>query len=202
MRNVKYLSLFAFLLMASKCATPQKPDQGMSALEGGDYTALIEGCGHQLVPGYTYCRFVEGEVKNSDVVYFVGPSVECSRDDACVFIQVFFPTGGIPSFAGKIPKGETRLAVEWKELLQRSFVTKGDRGFWPFIYTIYWTDVDGNEQITKTLGEIRVRVISSEYTPLHMSEHDPNFIWEWTENNQLKVKMTGGGRTYVEPLNF
>lgn len=193
-----FLSLFSSFLFigASRCAVGVKPDSVTAALVSGDYTALIEGCGNQLVPGYTYCRFSEGEIAQGFVT-FVAPPVIClgKKEEPCVTFKVYFPTGE-PTYGGEIPRGKTRANVEWETLLHKKTFEKGDRGFWPFTYRIRWVDPEGKEQLTMSQGEIRLRVYSKEYIPLQNVSEDENYVWKWVENG-LPVHMTTGARTYV-----
>jgi len=194
MKPFLFLAFVLLLCGASNCSSGVKKDTGMSALVAGDYTAPIEGCGNQLVPGYTYCRVTEGDASDQ-LLYLVGPPSECEGDGPCVFYKVFFPTGE-PTLGGAFPRGETRVGILWSDLIKRSTFEKGDRGFWPFVLTIHWIDTDGRARETKSQGEIRLRVMSKTYTPLHNVMDDSNFVWAWVEN-KTRIRMTTGARTWV-----
>ena len=193
---VKHMLFFitAFVVLtAAQCRVGLVPDPAMAAVEAGDKTALIEGCGNQLVSGYTYCRITEGDATGQSLT-FVAPPTICERD-ACVFFKVFFPTGE-PSYEDSVTRGETRKEIPWSMLLKRETFEKSDRGFWPFVYTIYWLDKEGNEQITISEGEIRLRVLDAGYQALHESKKNPNFVWKW-KHDGVDVGMTTGARTHV-----
>ena len=184
------------VLGAAQCAKPVRPDTGMGPLAAGDATALIEGCGNQLVPGYTYCRVMEGEVANSSV-YIVAPPAACEGDEPCTTFKIFMPTGEAP-VEGSIPRGQTRGAVRWADLLRRPTFQVGDRGFWPVVVATRWLDAEGREQFTQVDGEIRVRVYRRGYVPLQDAAVDENFAYSWTEGG-LPVRVTSTGRAYVGP---
>jgi hypothetical protein len=184
-----------------------KPDLETSALAAGDYTALvntsaIDGCGTQTTPGYAYCRIREGQVADA-TIYFLAPPAQCLPKEAasCVHLEIYFPNGDA-NYSLDFPRGITRMAVKWKTLLKRDTFEKGDRGFWPFRYTINSVDPKGRAIMTVTEGEIRMRVVSKDYIALHEMPTDPNFVWQWIDSttNQV-IKMTTGGRTYAsEPM--
>jgi hypothetical protein len=166
----------------------------MAAAEAGDYTALIEGCGNQLVQGYTYCRVREGD-PTSGKIKIVVPPTQCKRPDACAFYKIYFPDGS-PSIGGAIPKGETSAEIMWSDIAKKPIFSVGDRGFWPFTTEIYWLDPDGNERMTFAEGEMRMRVYRKEYEPLNQVQMDSNFVWMWEEKGVF-VKSTTGARSYV-----
>src|SRR5687767_5887489 len=96
-----------FILLGCAHAKPPRMDEAMSAFLGNDYTALIEACGSQLVPGYTYCRMREGQ-STDQVLYFVGPIVKCKRDH-CIDFKIFDTKGDV-AHGDSIPKGKNRVA--------------------------------------------------------------------------------------------
>lgn len=167
----------------------------MAAVEANDTTAIIEGCGNQPIAGYTYCRRRDGSPTES-VVSFIVPPVDCGLD-SCVNIKVYRPDSEI-ALGLNIPKGQTRLDVPWKMIVGRNQFTLGDRGFWPVIYQITYLDEKGRDKLLVVEGEIRLRVYSKDYLPLHESLDDPAFKWEFIESS-TKIKMTTSGRTYVAP---
>lgn len=178
---------------ASRCAGVRL-DTAMAAIEGGDMTALIEGCGNQLVSGYTYCRVREGQVATTDTLFFVSPVVKCNTKP-CVTFKVYFPDGS-PTLGGSIPEGQTRVGILWKDIVKRDTFELGDRGFWPYTYEVHFMDPQGLEHTMRSEGEIRMRVISKAYVPLADVAEDSNFAWRWIENG-TPVKLTTGARTYI-----
>jgi hypothetical protein len=194
MKHKIALLMTALICLGGSCARGIRPDQAIAAIAAGDYTALIEGCGNQLVSGYTYCRKVDG-VSTDELLYFVAPATECLSKTSCVSFKVFNPDGSV-AFGGEVPRGTTRVAIKWSDLTKKPVFTNQDRGFWQFIYDIKWLDLDGNERMTRSLGEIRLRVLPKTYLPLNEVSSDPNFVWQWSENGVV-VKMTTGARTYV-----
>lgn len=213
MKKQTLISVFVVLfasLLAVRCTTTGavQPDTAPSAISVGDFTAPIEGCGNQPIVGYTYCVKNAGE-SSDEVLTFIAPPVKCSGDAPCVSFKLFFPDLSTP-YGGVFPKGVTRVSVSWKTIFKRDTFEKGDRGFWPYIYTIKWIDSNGRDQETKIQGEIRLRVIASlicdsngqnckSYTRLNNSPLDPNFVWVWTEGDFI-YKMTSGGRMYIGPV--
>lgn len=195
MKSLIVLLVMFTLVACSSCNTarPNPDKEPMSAIQGGDLTALIQGCGNQLVSGYTYCRKMEGD-NTSEVVQFVAPSTKCGSD-SCAELKVFFPDGS-PSYGYQFKKGETVHRVKWSDLTKKSTFDVDDRGFWPFTYKVKWLDADGRVRETVTEGEIRLRVLRSGYLPLHEVQDDSNFVWKFQHDN-TQVKMTTGGRTFV-----
>ena len=169
-------------------------DTQMSAIEGGDYTALVEGCGNQLVPGYTYCRKYEG-TSSDEEIFFVGPITNCKRE-FCVEFKIYQPDGSAP-IGDSIPKKENRKSVKWSRILRRDTFENGDTGFWPFNYKVYWIDKNGRENFSISQGEIRLRVLKKEYIPLNEVVNDFNFTWNILTRNNETIKMTTGMRAYV-----
>ena len=195
---MRYILLAFFLLAfigASRCSlVTVTPDVVLAAVEAGDYTVLIEGCGNQLVPGYTYCRVREGDATDQKIS-LVGPPSVCNKPDACVFYKVYFPDGS-PSIGGSISKGETKADILWTDLTKKAQFEVEDRGFWPITMEIYWLDPDGNEMQSMAIGEIRLRVFRREYMPLNNISSDPNFVWVWNQDG-ITAKMTTGMRAFV-----
>ena len=196
--------LVAFLVIgASRCSHGVRLDLAMAAVDGGDYTALIEGCGNQLVPGYTYCRKMEGQPATDSLV-FVAPAVGCLEKDPetgaetgpCVTFMIYFPDGSKPAYGGAIPRGQTRVSVPWSTILSRNTFELGDRGFWPYTYSIRYIGQDGRERTAVSQGEIRMRVMKKDYIPLDNVQEDANFVWKWQDNG-VPVRMTTGARTFV-----
>ncbi len=189
------LSLFACTFPFQR-AESRPPLDRQSAVDAGDVTALIEGCGVPLTTGFLVCRKTEGEIAG-DSLSFVGPPVTCSGREACITFKIFF-LDGTPSLGGAIPRGKTRVEVPWKSILKRDTFESRDRGLWGFSYTIRYTLSDGIERTTYSQGEIYLRVIKKGYTPLNTVEQDRDFTWEWKEGAK-EIKATSGMRTYVGP---
>lgn len=187
--------VISLMCFGATCSKGLHLDESMAAIEAGDYTALVQGCGNQLVPGYTYCRKTEGEIANDSLI-FVGPSnIVCSDNESCIHIKIFFPDQ-TPALGVAIPKGKSQIVVPWQDILKKSTYEITDRGFWPFIYSMKFMDDKGQEQETRTEGEIRMRVLRKSYIPLNDVSSDSNFVWKW-KFGSVPVRMTTGGRTYV-----
>lgn len=189
--------LLSFLFCAYACAMGAKPvrDKSLTALMGHDITALVEGCGNQLVPGFTLCRVTEGSSTLS-TLNFVGPTARCQRRDSCVDVKVFDVKGEL-AWGGSIPKGQMRVAVPWSKLVNRKFFELSDRGLWIFTTVVYWTNDGGLDEVSVAEGEIQLRVIAKDYIPLNNVENDANFVWKFITRNGEHVKMTTGMRTFV-----
>ncbi len=191
------LLLFLFISVTACAQGPIKEDKEMSAIEGGDFTGLIltegVGCANKIVPGFSYCRKTEGDA-SLDMIYFVGPVTNCRRS-ACVEFKVF--RNGEVVTGGEIPKKEFRKGVKWSELLKRDTFQFGDAGFWSYTYRIYWLDGQGREVVSVAMGEIRLRVLKKDYTPLHNVSGDSNFHWKFWTRERTHIKMTTGMRTFV-----
>ncbi len=194
MKKILIIFIMLFSALAACAKTPVK-DKELSAIEGGDHTGLIEGCGNQLVAGMMRCKKTEGMSVKGDYLSFLGPITNCKRE-FCVEFKVYNNRGELV-FGDAIPKKKNRKDVEWTKILNRDTFEINDRGMWFYKYTIYWVDGNGNENISVSDGEIYLRIIRDEYIPLDNVVNDRNFVWSfWTKNNEL-VKMTTGMRTYV-----
>lgn len=195
MKSLSLLFIMLCLIACSSCndAFTSQDKETISAIEAGDVTALVQGCGNQLVSGYTYCRKMEGE-NTSEVVAFVIPSSRCG-EDSCAEVKIFYPDGS-PTYGYQFRKGETIHRVKWSDLTKKNHFDVDDRGFWPYTYRIKWLDFEGKQRETITEGEIRLRVLRQGYIPLHEVQGDSNFVWNFKFDN-TQVRMTTGGRTYV-----
>jgi hypothetical protein len=195
MKSIFILFVLFILVACSSCNTAQtQPDTSpLVAIEGGDLTALVQGCGNQLVSGYTYCRKMEGDNTNENIT-FVVPTTKCNQD-SCAELKIFFPDGS-PTYGYVFKKGETAHRVLWSSLTKKTTFDVDDRGFWPFTYRIKWIDNKGQVRETVTEGEIRLRVLRQGYISLHDVADDMNFVWKFKYDG-VEVKMTTGGRTYV-----
>ena len=165
----------------------------MAAVEAGDFTALIEGCGNQLVPGYTYCRKQEGTATADQKITLVAPATE--KKKVAATYKIFFPDGS-PSLGGSFNPNSTRVDISWKDLTRRATFEVNDRGFWGVLIEVNYVDNEGNSQRILVEGEIRMRVLKANYVPLNDVQDDPSYSWKW-KHNSLNVAMTTAGRTYV-----
>jgi hypothetical protein len=217
------LSLFLVGAVPSCGSQGLIPDASPAAIAAGDFTALIEieGCGYQpqVQEGYAYCRMNAGPVGNLAVTFIAPPQARDCPPHACapgaigcdpascVDFTLFFPDGS-PAYGDSIPHGQTSRSIAWSKLTGSDQFAADQTGFWPYTYTIRWTDTEGNAQKTVSDGEIRLRVVQSQvcdpggancesYVPLRTSPDDPNFVWSWVQNGQV-IRMTTGARTYVD----
>lgn len=199
---MKSLILICFLSISigCSCVPSSLVDSAMGAVEGRDKTALVKGCGNQLVPGYTYCRVREGSSTNVALTFFAPPArCKDEKKSGCVSMKLYFPDDS-PAISHVFKKGETTFTITWKDLIGQEEFSIQDRGFWPFRYRVKFIDDQKRERFAYTEGEIRLRVYDRKYVPLHNSQLDPNYAWEWKVES-VDVKMTTGGRIYVGEEN-
>jgi hypothetical protein len=185
--------IWLFLLLAIACTPNIKIDSVMAAHEAGDVTVIIEGCGHQPIVGYTYCRKQEGSAVEN-VFWLYAPPVTCETHP-CVFWKIFLPTGEL-ALGGNFEQNQTKIQVSWADLLKTDKFDLGHRGFYPVVMTVKWIDNDKRERQTVVDGEIRLRVFKRGYIPLNNASADPNFAIEWVQDGR-PMKVTTGGRAYV-----
>lgn len=190
-------------ILASCSGTPGvRIDDAMGAIEGGDVTALIDGCGRQVQDGAMLCRKTEGDAAQ-DKIYIVAPPIKCAdrdddkdgKPDPCVTFKIFFPDGS-PAYGDSIPQGQTRRAVAWSSLLKGSTFELGHRGFWAYSVERRFNGTDGHERREFDQGFIFLVVLRKGYTSLHEIAADPNYAWQWAESG-APVKVTSSGRAYV-----
>lgn len=193
-RSATLLLVVSSMLLGATTCVRLNADPMMSALAGQDLTAMIEGCGNQLVSGYTFCRKVEGDASKEEI-YLVAPAAKCNDEKSCVEWKIFYPDGSGP-VGGTFPLGQSRVAVKWKQLLNRDTFELGDGGFWGVRYIIKWIDQNGYPKQTTVDGEIRLIVHRKGYLPLNAASEDPAFVWSWQEG-AVAARMTTGGRAYV-----
>lgn len=199
---IKFLNCLTFVGILTGCSmlpvsSPAIPiDTSLSSILAEDPTAVVEGCGHQPISGYTFCRKMEGQ-KASDVLIFITPSVICKKKP-CIFVKIFSPQADMVS-SFHVAEGQTKSEIPWSLLINKDKFTLQDRGFWPFVYQMNFTDSDGFERSLSMEGEIRLRVYKDGYLPLKNGQSDPMFAWEFIEGG-VKIKITTGGRTYVAPI--
>jgi len=135
----------------------------------------------------------EGPV-TTESVQIIAPPAIC-KEDSCVFYKIYFPSGTV-ALGGKIPRGQTTAKILWKDLIKKDHFDPNDRGFWPIQMEIHWLDKDGKDHASWAEGEIRLRILKANYTPLYTSADDSNFVWNWTQDGHI-FKMTTGARGYV-----
>jgi len=181
-------------LMGVGCAHHEvEEDPSLSPILANDTTLVIEGCGNQPVIGYTYCRKSDGSSALDTLVLHI-PPVKCQKND-CVYVKILMPDGS-PAVGLSAKEGQSRLEVSWKTLLGRDVFKAGDRGFWIVLVEIHYIDRRGLLKKTLVEGEIRLRVYPNNYLPLNNIKDDPNFVWQWRQNNRL-FKMTTNGRVFM-----
>lgn len=181
----------------SNCAGVRLDSSKVFANEANDYTGLVEGCGLQLNDGFIVCRKTEGDATGEKLV-FVAPPAKCQAE-SCVSFKVFDQRGAVV-YGDVFPKGKTRIEVPWEKLLNGASFQLNARGFWGFVYAITFTGVDGIDRTVQTEGEIYLRVLRKDYTPLHDVSNDANFVWNWVERG-VQVRMTTAGRVHVDRKN-
>lgn len=194
MRVILLTVLALLCLGASSCSTAKlMPDSAIAAMDGGDATVIIEGCGSQPVVGYTYCRVGEGDTSLQSVRLHVPPA-QCGQAP-CVTWKVFFPNGE-PTLGGSVPQGQTSVEISWRDLVKKERFSIGDRGFWPILLEVHWVDRDGRERTSFAEGELRLRVMRQGYLPLHEVREDRAYSWQWASAGFV-FKSTTGMRAFA-----
>lgn len=201
--TLKLLPLFLiFALPSVACAFGPKRVKAdpvtRSTLLDGDVTGIVEGCGHQPIVGFTYCRKMEGDASDQ-TISFIGPPSQCDQKDACVFIKVWNNEGDLV-WGGSIPKKMTRIAVSWTTLLSSPLFQIDSRGIWTYNIQVFYKDEHGREISSISQGDILLRVFRTGYMPLDQVEDDPNYVWNWVDQGYV-YKMTSGLRAYVGKVN-
>lgn len=181
--------LIALLALDACALLPIPPDAGPHAIEAGDPTALLSGCGAQANVGYLYCRLPEGWTPAGEIRVNV-PPVKCGLD-ACARVAVFRSDGG-RVVDTEVPAGVTSFAVPWTSLLGTAPIEKSARGFWPVLVKWVWLNEDGLLEQAIVEGEIRVRVHAPTYQPLGAEPAR----WTW-QLGKLTLRATEKGRAFV-----
>lgn len=195
-RSVLFLPMAVLAMGASQCAHKVALDSStVFAMEANDATVVIEGCGSQPVVGYTYCRVREGDPTTGSLS-LIAPPIKCAQD-YCVSFDIYFPDGVTPSVGVKLPEGQTRAKINFKDLVKRDTFQKSDRGFWYVVMTMKFVGLDNKLREVQVEGEIRMRVLSRAYVPLHESMENKDFVWDWSENGR-RIKMTTAGRAWAQ----
>ena len=195
---VKIFSLPLIIILYS-CASRGLTIDPMQPTVSFDTTAIIEACGNQPIVGFTYCRVGEGE-STSDALNFIGPPVECNQRDSCIFIKVWNAQGKL-AWSGSILKGQTKVAISWKTLVSSPSFEIQQRGFWTWNLEVHYFDEKKRERISKTNGDIVLRIYRRDYLPLVSDGADPAIIWTWSDGD-CHYKLTSSLRAYVSCGNL
>lgn len=193
MRLFYILALGALSLGASCKYAVNIDSSPVFAMDANDATAIIEGCGSQPIVGYTYCKVREGDPTTGTIKIKV-PLAACERQ-SCANVKVFFPDGS-PTLGLELPRGETEIEISWKDIVKKDTFEKDARGFWPVLVEWFWVDANGFENRTIVEGEIRMRVLSREYIPLHEIRDAVQFGWRWYDNDGV-YRMSTAGRAWA-----
>jgi hypothetical protein len=170
-------------------------DNGISAVEGGDATAIVTGCGNAPIVGYTYCRKTEGDSTVEKLVFHAPTqSKNCPNGSPCTTGKIFRPDGSVIGLT--FEEGSNTSVVTWEEILQAPKFEKFDRGFYLFFIETEFTDSTGQRRTIFQEGEIRLRVLGKGYIPLHEVPNDRNFGYTWKSNGYI-MKLTSKGRAFV-----
>lgn len=176
------------------CASHRvKLDEGKSSIESNDMTSPIQGCGHQPIVGYTYCRKMEGAPTTEKITFFAPPAI--CKQKTCVHGTLYKPDG-LPALSVPFVGGATRQDVSWTTILGSPTFAAGGRGIYLWCLAVTFTDNTGNDRTMQTCGEIRLRVVANNYIPLNNSISDQNYVWIWCYNKWI-MKMTSSGRTFI-----
>lgn len=168
-------------------------DDSIAAIDANDATAIVSGCGSQLIVGYLYCRAREGEIISQSISLHAPPA-DCPAE-TCAYYTILFPNGE-PSLEGAFKKGETEVKLSWRDLVKKDRFSVNDRGFWTVLIHWEWQDKNKRRQETYEEADIRLRVYPKNYSPLHEAENHPLFAWEWVQD-QMRAKVTTKGRAYT-----
>lgn len=184
----------ALLALLVGCSVPLYSDPGPKAVDAGDMTALITGCGKTTPTASIYCRLAEG-TKATGSIYVYAPPTTCGLE-ACAVVTVYPPDGSDP-LVFSVPEGRSVVEVPLSKLLGPGPITKSQRGFWPILLRWSWKDqASGVVMQAAAEGEVRLRVYSAGYTPL---SYDPaQATWTWKVGGKL-YQATDAGRTAAAP---
>lgn len=156
-------------------------------------TVPVQGCGHQPIAGFTYCRKTEGYSTKENLTFFA-PMVICDKPP-CVLLKIYAPNGE-PTLSLAFNERETLKNVLWQSLTGSPAFVQSNRGLWLYCLEITFNGPDKIEHKSIACGEIRLRVLNKDYTPLHNSKSDVNYAWIWKENAWI-MKMTTNGRVFI-----
>ncbi len=196
---MKYFLLVHILFfIGCSCTHTSKQLDKQSAVENNDLTALMSGCGQQLVnSGYLICRENEGQVsKDEHLIIHTPPDLKCESDH-CTYVKVFFPDGK-PTLEKSIPSVTPLLRISWSEIVNKPVFDITDRGFYAVSITMKYLGPDGVERQTYAQGMVFMHVVRKEYTSLIENQDDPNFNWTWKTDQNQTIKMTTGYRVFVD----
>ena len=195
---IRPMFLALIILSGCSCTHTAKQLDNQSAVENNDLTALMSGCGQQLVnSGYLVCRENEGQAtKDEFLVIHTPPDLKCNTDN-CTYAKVFFPDGR-PTLEKGIPSGTSLLRISWEEIVNKSIFVLTDRGFYAVSITTKYLGSDGQERQSYAQGMIFMHVVKKNYTSLVENQDDPNFTWIWKTPQNQTIKMTTGYRVYVD----
>lgn len=193
-KPISFLLIGLSLIGASSCkSTRVSPDLSLSPLLANDATLILKGCGSQSTVGYLYCRKTEGVTASDSVSLFV-PDAKCDQV-SCVNYKIFGPNGDLMA-GGSVLKGMTEVRLKWSDLLKDTEFRKAYRGFWIILLEVDFIDKDGFKRKSFTEGEIRLRVLSKDYTPLNEVKDSNLFIWQFTQDNKI-YKYTTSLRAFA-----
>lgn len=184
------LAVLAVLALESCALFPIPPDAGPHAIDAGDPTALLSGCGSTANVGYLYCRLPEGWTPAGEIRINI-PPVKCGLTE-CARVAVFRSDGG-RAVDVAVPEGVTSFSVPWTSLLGTQPIEQSARGFWPVLVKWVWLNDDGLLEQAIVEGEIRLRVYKASYQPLGAEPAR----WTW-QLGKLTLRATEKGRTFVE----
>jgi len=214
MKKPSLILIILLSLSQSQCTKGIIIDSALAANLAGDKTALIRlsGCGPQpfVSEGFSYCRVAEGPMNDAAIELIAPPQATNCDETACVSFKIYFPDTAQAPYEDVIQKGQVSKKITWKQLTGRENFTAGDRGWWPYTYSISWKDGQGMAHKTVSEGEIRLRVYRTlqcdnsgaackSYSPLRNAPNAKEYAWSWVADGQ-EIKMTTSGRTYVAPI--
>lgn len=178
----------AFIVL-SACAAAVD-DAGPYALEAGDPTALLSGCGEVASVGHIYCRFPEGWMPSGEIVVSF-PASRCG-EPVCGSVMIYGPDGA--RVVNRPIEPETTYAIiPWRSLVGDQPLERHRRGFWPVVARWRWLNADGLVEETIVEGEIRLRVHAGNYRPLGAGDAAR---WRWNVG-RVTFAVTTKGRAWV-----
>lgn len=162
-----------------------------SPTEVNDVTAVVEGCGNPAITGYTYCRMHAGEDAVHKILTFIAPPAKCGAAH-CVFLRVYNSDGTLV-YGDSFEKGASRLDLPWPKLVGKDTFETNARGIYLFFIEVHSNNPDGNDQVSFSEGEIRLRVVSPTnsaglpYRSLENVKEDASFVWEWRDKKLNRI---------------
>lgn len=186
----KLFCLFLPIVFIGATCTNVKPDSSIqSAIQAGDESAILKGCGLGHQNGLIHCRVADGSDMTQTVTVTV-PLVDC-KFDSCATITGFQKNGNSVAL-GSIPKGQTELEFPLSKLVGGKTADKKHGGPYRVLIELEYINKKAGWKQAQS-GVVYVSILEKGYHVLNCDSS--NAVWKLAVSETCEIQFSTKMRT-------